>query len=945
MDGFFIHGSHACLGLIAEVRGLAWLPSPVLAWSWGPLFVGTTIFASGVAAYGFARARRERARREKAERAQRASEERNRMVLEGLDLGTWEHDLETGQTLYCERWHQLFGQGGPRVSIAWSDYLLRLHPLDRGAVAAAFEAHARGETSHYEKEYRMRCRDGVYRWVHSRGRVVCDARGRRVRMVGAQLDVTERKRAESALRASEERYRGLFERNPSPMFVFDRETLYLLEANEAALGLYGYARDEFLQMTILDLCDARTAARLEQDLASHRAWTSAEVWPHRRKDGAEIYVEVCVQPQEYAGRSGGIVVALDVTQRHLAEMRYRELFENATEGVYESSREGVFRSVNPAFARMLGYADPAAFLAAQIEGDRLYVAPGRWGQFLSELGDGQAVHDFESEVRCRDGSTLWIVENVRAVRGEDGAVRHFQGFVSNVTARRKADEALADERERLAVTLRAMVEGVITTDNAGVVRFINEAGARLTGWVADEAVGRRLADCCVFRREGTSEPIALPLPGGGESEWVLPPHAQLVTRSGGMVLVEGCTAVLRRADGVPMGMVLVLRDVSERARLEAEMVRASKLESLGLLAGGIAHDFNNLLTIIMGNVTLARIDSQAASSLIRWLAEAEKGVLRARDLTQQLLTFAKGGNPLRTTVLLQDVVREVAEFALHGSKVCCEYRIADDLRPANVDKGQIGQVVQNLVINAIQSMDAGGQLVIDLSNEQIADGERHSLAGGAYLRIAISDTGTGIAPEHLGHIFDPYFTTKAHGSGLGLATVYSIVKKHQGDLSVESVVGRGTTFRIWLPAAATMPAAPVAPALEPAAALGRVLFMDDEEPIRRLATALLKRMGHQVDAVGDGQSAVTEYERGVESGSPYDVVILDLTVPGGLGGLDVLRTLRKRHPEVLAIVSSGYSSDPVLADYRSFGFQGMIPKPYKLEDFSRVLNEVLGLRK
>ncbi|HOD47457.1 MAG TPA: ATP-binding protein, partial [Opitutaceae bacterium] len=326
-------------------------------------------------------------------------------------------------------------------------------------------------------------------------------------------------------------------------------------------------------------------------------------------------------------------------------------------------------------------------------------------------------------------------------------------------------------------------------------------------------------------------------------------------------------------------------------------------------------------------------------------AEAEKGVLRARDLTQQLLTFAKGGNPLRTTVLLQDVVREVAEFALHGSKTCCEYRIADDLRPANVDKGQIGQVVQNLVINAVQSMQEGGRLVIALSNEQIADGERHSLSGGAYLKIAISDTGTGIAPEHLRHIFDPYFTTKAHGSGLGLATVYSIVRKHQGDIAVESVVGQGTTFQIWLPAAASMPASSEAPAPAPVATQGRILFMDDEEPIRRLATALLKRMGHLVHAVGEGESAVAEYERGVESGAPYDVVILDLTVPGGLGGLDVLRTLRKRYPEVLAIVSSGYSSDPVLADYCSFGFQGMIPKPYKLEDFARVLNEVLGQRK
>jgi CheY-like chemotaxis protein len=316
--------------------------------------------------------------------------------------------------------------------------------------------------------------------------------------------------------------------------------------------------------------------------------------------------------------------------------------------------------------------------------------------------------------------------------------------------------------------------------------------------------------------------------------------------------------------------------------------------------------------------------------------------MRARELTQQLLTFARGGEPVRTAVLMPDVVREAAEFALHGAAVRCEFDLAADVWPADADRGQIGQVVQNLVINAVHAMPAGGVVRIGLCNETLAAGVMPPLPAGDYLRLDVADNGNGIAPEHLARIFEPFFTTKEHGSGLGLATVFSVVRKHRGHVTVESSVGRGTTFRVWLPAAKAEPAEKPALAspLEPLH--GRVLFMDDEEPIRRMTLTLLERLGLETTVTADGHEAVQQFALARAGGQAFDVVIMDLTVPGAMGGAEAMREILKLDPNARGIVSSGYSSDPVMANYRAHGFRAMVPKPYRIADFARTLREVLA---
>ncbi|HEX2853793.1 MAG TPA: ATP-binding protein [Opitutaceae bacterium] len=415
--------------------------------------------------------------------------------------------------------------------------------------------------------------------------------------------------------------------------------------------------------------------------------------------------------------------------------------------------------------------------------------------------------------------------------------------------------------------------------------------------------------------------------------------------AGGMALCtlmgSGWVVVLRRR--VRKQTAEIRQQLAKETRLHAELERAVRLESLGVLAGGIAHDFNNLLTVVIGNIGLARRDLRVREIAGESLAEAENGAKRAAELTSQLLTFSKGGDPVRSAVSLQEVVGEAAKFARYGSNVRCDLEIAENLPAANVDRGQIGRVVHNLVLNAAQAMPQGGVIRIGLEAVTVLADEVLTLADGNYLKLTVADNGTGIAPENLQRIFDPYFSTKEKNSGLGLATVRSIVKKHQGHITVDSAPGCGTTFSIWLPAASgpAVVAASVPARMTPPRR-ARVLFMDDEEPIRRVGAGLLRQLGHEVTLVSDGADAVRTYDAARAMDRPFDVVVLDLTVPGGMGGKAAMEALRRLDPQVRGIVSSGYSSDPVLANYRAYGFSAAVPKPYEVEVFAAAIHSVMN---
>jgi signal transduction histidine kinase/CheY-like chemotaxis protein len=383
-------------------------------------------------------------------------------------------------------------------------------------------------------------------------------------------------------------------------------------------------------------------------------------------------------------------------------------------------------------------------------------------------------------------------------------------------------------------------------------------------------------------------------------------------------------------------------EIAQRERVEEELLRARKLESLGVFAGGIAHDFNNFLTVVQGNVEIARMDSDPDGPIHPILDQIAGACRQATFLSSQLLTFAKGGAPVRRLVAIDKLVMDAVHLARAGTAISMEVKIAEDLRPAEVDPGQIGQVLHNILLNARQAMPAGGIIEIGAENA-VAAGDS---GGAARVRISIRDYGCGIPVEVLPRIFDPYFTTKPGGSGIGLATAYAIVAKHGGTISVESKLGYGTVFTIDLPASADS-AGPQAPAAQdPMAAhlrrgVERLLVMDDESALRKLLQAVLSSLGYEVQVARDGAEAIALCEDAKAAGRGFDAALLDLTVSGGMGGMEAARRLKELDPALKLIVSSGYADAPVMADFRNYGFDGVIPKPWSLPELSQVFRSVL----
>lgn len=572
------------------------------------------------------------------------------------------------------------------------------------------------------------------------------------------------------------------------------------------------------------------------------------------------------------------------------------------------------------------YSDPK-------EGLEVYEAARRTGRYTGEVTN-----------RRKDGETFPSFVSASVLRDTKGRFMGVMGISRDITEHKQAEEALAAEKERLAVTLRSIGDGVITTDTEGDVVLVNAVAEKLIGWGEAEAVGRPLDE--VFHiideetRERCKNPVERVLESGGIVS--LTNGIVLVAKDGTERIIADNGAPIRDRDGSVIGVVLVFCDVTEKRRVEEELLRTDKLESVGILAGGIAHDFNNILTAILGSISLARIYENPEDK-DRRLAEAERGCMRAKDLTQQLLTFSSGGAPIRKTASIAKILRDSAIFALRGSNVRCEFSIPDDLWHADVDAGQVNQAIHNVVINADQAMPNGGILRICAENMTIGTEHGLPLQPGAYIKVSIEDHGVGITREHLRQIFDPYFSTKQKGSGLGLAAAYSIVRKHNGHIAVESQVAVGTTLHIYFPASSEAVLAVEEEAEEkPITGEGRILVMDDEKHIRDIAAEMLSRIGYRVTTVIDGAEAMELYREAMESGDPFNAVIIDLTVPGGMGGKETIQKLKEIDPEVKAIVSSGYSNDPIMADFKRYGFRGVVAKPYRIRELIKTLHEVLA---
>ena len=511
----------------------------------------------------------------------------------------------------------------------------------------------------------------------------------------------------------------------------------------------------------------------------------------------------------------------------------------------------------------------------------------------------------------------------------------------------RTQKTLAEEQKRLSTTLESIGEGIITTDLHGKIILMNGVAERFTGWKTEDALGRPANEILTITREEDGQPLENVVDRVlGSGQIVDPSSANLlIDRKGGVRQIAYIAAPIIDDDQQLQGVVLVLIDATDKRKMEQERLKISKLESVALLAGGIAHDFNNILTGILGNVSLLGMWLNGDTQVADCLTETQLACRRASELTQQLLTFAKGGSPVKKAVAIEKLIREHANFAVSGSNVSCDLKIANDLSSAEADPSQLGQVVHNLVINGVQAMPGGGTITIMAENLEYEQDETSSvltLESGRYLKISFIDHGAGIANDILPNIFDPYFTTREGGSGLGLAIAYSIIRKHNGHLLADSTPGQGATFTIYLPATDLKPLPEPKPQPRAPTGCGRILVMDDENLICALVKKSLASLGYEAQTASDGTEALQLFQAALDQERPFDIVILDLTVPGGMGGVEALGRLRKIDPSVKAIVSSGYFNDPVLANYREYHFQGVLHKPFAAADLAESLHRILS---
>ncbi len=884
----------------------------------------------------------------RAREALRESEERYRTAIENSNDGV--AVMRDGIHIYVNRkFVEIFGYDGAGDIIGKPRSMV-IHPDDYERVRDLAARRQDGEKVPDRYEFKGIKKNGETIFLEVSAATIT-YRYQPVALVHMR-DVTERKKTEEDLWLThfsiDHCSESIFWIKPDGRFVY---------VNEAACARLGYPREELLALSVTDV-DIRFTLKQFSNLGRQMKKKGSTKFrsDHRTKSGAVFPVEIIANYIRYNNEELIFCFASDISEQELAEEkldaerhRFQLLIENAPFGMAMFDKSGKYLYCNPKFTEIFGYdlsdiPDRKTWFSKAYPDDAVRDVAWRSWQYDAAVKEAGEKLPRTFPVVCKSGTTRYI--NIITVRLENG---DYVVSYEDITLRRQAEEALANEKERLAVTLRSIGDGVIATDRSGKVVLINSVAEELTGWGQEDAEGRGLDE--VFRiinektRETCESPVVKVLRMG--TVIGLANHTVLVSRSGRELVIADSGAPIRGKDGDIIGVVLVFRDVTEKKKIDEELQRMSKLESVGILAGGIAHDFNNILAAILGNVSLARLGVKVQDEKVhKRLLDAEQAILRAKDLTQQLLTFSKGGSPIRKTTSIENILKETANFALTGSRAKCEFFISKDLFPVDIDEGQVSQVLNNLVINAQQAMPAGGTIIIRADNMVVTQGViEHGifLQPGRYVRISVQDHGVGIHSGHIDKVFDPYFTTKQKGSGLGLATSYSIIKNHGGLITLESKLGSGTTFFVYLKAAKHQKKAGSRDkqGRRMMKMKGRVLLMDDEEMILRSSSEMLKNLGYEVECAAEGNGAIESYLRAQNAGTPFDVVILDLTIPGGMGGKDAMKKLLAIDPEVKVIVSSGYSNDPIMARFYKYGFKGVIAKPYIMEELGEVVMNVL----
>jgi PAS domain S-box-containing protein len=659
----------------------------------------------------------------------------------------------------------------------------------------------------------------------------------------------------------------------------------------------------------------------------------------------KAYAELEDRVQERTAEltASSVALRVEITERQQTEetllqsqQQLKSIFRVAPVGIGLVYTR-VIQEANETMCRMTGYSREElvgqnARLLYPTEEEYGYVGSEKYRQ-IAERGTGTV----ETHWKRKDGNIINILLSSTALDATDPS-KGVTFTALDITKRKQAEDALRDNEQFLTDVFNGIQDGMIILDPDLTIISVNPAIEKLP--LVQPIVGRKCYEVIHGRSEPCEVCSARPVFQTGEPA----EKVHMVNADDGSIIFMEIHAfpLLNRVTGQVDHVIEFTRNITERKRAEEDWLRFSKLESMSILAGGIAHDFNNILTTILGNIDLAMLTRKLGEESMESLTHAEQACFRAQELSGQLLTFAKGGAPIKKAISLSILVRESVKLSLAGSKSSCEFSIPEDLWSVEADEGQINQVISNLLINADQAMPSGGIIKLGAGNVVVEEGSELPLPGGKYVKLTITDQGIGIPRKHLGKLFDPYFTTKQKGSGLGLATAYSVINKHSGSIKVESQVGVGTTFELFLPAKEAKALGAHEDPVTPIIGQGKILVMDDDEKIRKTLCRMLIKLGYEVDSASDGFRALEKFVKATESGRQFDAVILDLTVPGGMGGKETIEKLLRIDPQIRAIVSSGYSDDPIMADFQKYGFSEVMAKPYRIVELSKILQRVIS---
>ena len=897
-------------------------------------------------------------------------------------IGSWEHNLTTNKVFWSDELFRLFGLDPRKDPGDFNMFFDMIHPDDQPSLKKAIEETVENGVP-YNIDYRFILQDGTMRIMNAQAELIHDDTGRQVILSGTCQDVTEQKKAEEAkdrlLHAISAATEGIAMTDEKDRFIY---------VNDAHAKIYDCLQDELIGKTWRDTITPELIPLIESVLSKTLHNRAVGIWsgecPAVRKDGTILSTEIAATSRwnENGNYMGHICIVRDITERKRAaeslsrsEERYRSLFEDSPLSLWEEDvsdlqaffnalhssgvtdfrshfadyPEDVYKciglvkviSVNKATLELYEAHDQAALL---YDLSRVFTEDSftSFREIMIALAEGAQTFECEAVNQTLKGHMIKVLLRWSLLPLAAGQGSHALVSIVDITDRTKAEERLRRSEEFIRSILDTVDEGFIIIDRDFRILTANKSYCGQTGGCDEEIIGRH----CYQISHRTSRPcyeegeecVVRQVFEDGQPHTAIHRH---MDHDGHLLFVETKGYPIKDASGNVTSAIETINDITEKHLLEEERLKTQKLESIGTLAGGIAHDFNNLLQGIFGYISMAKMSLDQREKLLSMLAQAENALHQSVSLTTQLLTFSKGGKPVKKRISLLPVIDDAAKFALSGSQSKYRLDIEPGLWQVDADGGQLGQVIQNIVLNADQAMPEGGIVVITAKNVVVQHKDKARLPKGNYVEMSIQDSGIGIPGKYLQKIFDPYFTTKEKGSGLGLATSYSIIRSHGGVINVTSETAKGTTFSIYLPAFEAQEEINKPVPVVSSGVVGRVLVMDDEEVVRMVAGQFLTSLNHEVEFAQEGEATLKKYCEAKAEGHPFDIVILDLTVRGGMGGKETIQRLLAIDPGVRAVVSSGYSDDATVADYQKYGFRARLTKPYKIEDLRDTLDALL----